>query len=139
MFITAACEGRGETTRVMKQMKYVDGFVIVVKEENLAAYRRMAKKGEKLWKKYGALEYFECVGDDLTPEWALLTFPKMAKAREGETVIFSFIIYKSKADRDKVNAKVMLDPVMNDPAMKDTVPFDLKRMAYGGFRVIVEG
>ena len=118
-------------------MKYVDGFVIVVKEENLAAYRKMAKKGEKLWKKYGALEYFECVGDDLASEWTKGTFPKMAKAKEGETIVFSFIVYKSKADRDKINAKVMQDPAMD---MKDKpVPFDMKRMAYGGFKVIVEG
>lgn len=120
-------------------MKYVDGFVIVVPEKNLPAYREMAKKGAKVWKKYGALEYFECVGDDLAPEWATLTFLKMAKAKEGETVIFSFIVYKSKADRDKVNAKVMQDPAMNETAMKDKpMPFDMKRMAYGGFRVIVE-
>jgi alkaline phosphatase len=119
-------------------MKYVDGFVIVVPEKNLPAYRRMAKEGAKTWKKYGALEYFECVGDDMAPEWATLTFPKMAKAKEGETVIFSFIIYASKADRDKVNAKVMQE-MMNDPKNKDKpMPFDMKRMAYGGFRVIVD-
>lgn len=120
-------------------MKYVDGFVITMPEENLPAYRKMAKVGAKIWKKHGALEYFECVGDDMAPEWAILTFPKMAKAKEGETVIFSFIVYKSKADRDKVNAKVMQDPAMNDSAPKDKpMPFDMKRMAYGGFRVIVE-
>ena len=120
-------------------MKYVDGFVIVVPEKNLPAYREMAKQGAKIWKKYGALEYFECIGDDMTPEWAKMTFPKMAKAKEGETVIFSFIVYKSKADRDTVNAKVMQDPTMNDPQFKDKpMPFDMKRMAYGGFRVIVE-
>jgi alkaline phosphatase len=121
-------------------MKYVDGFVMVVPDENLPAYRKMAKMGGTVWKKYGALEYFECVGDDLTPEFAQLTFPKMAKAKEGETIVFSFIVYKSKADRDKINAKVMQDPAMNGPAMKDMpMPFDMKRMAYGGFKVIVEG
>jgi uncharacterized protein YbaA (DUF1428 family) len=120
-------------------MKYVDGFVIVVPEGNLPAYREMAKMGAKIWKKHGALEYFECVGDDLAPEWVNFTFPKMSKAKEGETIIFSFIVYESKADRDKVNAKVMQDPMMNDPAMKDKpMPFDMKRMAYGGFQVIVE-
>jgi uncharacterized protein YbaA (DUF1428 family) len=131
---------RKRENRKLKPMKYVDGFVIVVPEGQMPAYRRMAKTGEKLWKKYGALEYFECVGDDLAPEWALLTFPEMAKAKEGETVVFSFIVYKSKADRDKINAKVMQDPAMSDPAMKDKpIPFDTKRMAYGGFRVIAGG
>ena len=124
---------------MMKPMKYVDGFVIAVPEKNLPAYREMAEEGAKTWKKYGALEYFECVGDDMAPEWAKLTFPKMAKTKEGETVVFSFIVYKSKAHRDEVNAKVMQDPVMNDPKNKDRpMPFDMKRMAYGGFQVIVE-
>lgn len=121
-------------------MKYVDGFVIAVPEENLPAYREMAKTGAKVWKKHGALEYFECVGDDLTPAMMPgISFAKMAKAKEGETVIFSFIVFKSRAHRDSVNAKVMQDPLMNDPAWKDKpMPFDMKRFAYGGFRVIVE-
>jgi uncharacterized protein YbaA (DUF1428 family) len=118
-------------------MKYVDGFVIAVKEENLEAYRRMARMGGKVWKKHGALEYFECVGDDLSPEFAGIRFPQMVRAKEGETVVFSFIVFRSRAHRDGVNAKVMKDPVMNDPKWKD-MPFDMKRMAYGGFRVIVE-
>lgn len=139
MFIIGGSVWEVKTSRDVEQMKYVDGFVIVVPEEKLADYRKMAKTGEKLWKKYGALEYFECVGDDLAPEWAMLTFPKMAKAKEGETIVFSFIVYKSKADRDKINAKIMQDPAMNDPALKDNPPFDMKRMAYGGFRVIVGG
>lgn len=119
-------------------MKYVDGFVIAIPEKNLPAYREMAEVGAKIWKKHGALEYFECVGDDLAPEWAQLTFPKMAKTKEGETVVFSFIVYKSKAHRDAVNAKVMQDPVMNDQNKDRPMPFDMKRMAYGGFQVIVE-
>jgi alkaline phosphatase len=120
-------------------MKYVDGFVIVVPEENLPAYKKMAKKGAEIWMKHGALEYFECAGDDLDIAWAGVTFPKLARAKPGETVIFSFIVYKSRADRDKVNAAVMADPAMNDSAMKDMpMPFDMKRMTYGGFRVIVE-
>jgi uncharacterized protein YbaA (DUF1428 family) len=127
----------GKSQQEMRQMKYVDGFVLVVPDEKLADYRKMAKMGEKLWKKYGALEYFECVGDDLASEWTKSTFPKMAKAKEGETIVFSFIVYKSKADRDKISAKVMQDPAMD---MEDKpVPFDMKRMAYGGFRVIVGG
>lgn len=121
-------------------MKYVDGFVIVVPEQNIAAYREMAKLGAKVWKKYGALEYFECSGDDLEPEMTGITFPKMTKAKDGETVVFSFIIFKSRAHRDEVNAKVMQDPMMNDPKYKDKMmPFDVKRMAYAGFKVIVEG
>lgn len=123
-------------------MKYVDGFVIVVPEKNVPAYHKMAETGARLWMKHGALEYFECVGDDLIPpmEGAPgISFPKMAKAKAGETVVFSFIVYKSKAHRDAVNAKVMADPEMKDPAWKGMpMPFDMKRMAYGGFRVIVE-
>lgn len=123
-------------------MKYVDGFVIAVPEKNMPAYREMAKMGAKVWKKHGALEYFECVGNDLTPEMEGMTgttFPKMAKAKEGETIIFSFIVFKSRAHRDAVNAKVMQDPLMNDPKWKDKpMPFDMKRMVYGGFSVIVE-
>jgi uncharacterized protein YbaA (DUF1428 family) len=121
-------------------MKYVDGFVIVVPEQNMAAYREMAKMGAKVWKKHGALEYFECIGDDLEPEMTGITFPKMTKTKDGETVVFSFIIFKSRAHRDEVNAKVMQDPMMNDPKFKDKpMPFDVKRMAYGGFKVIIEG
>lgn len=126
-------------------MKYVDGFVMVVSEENLSAYRQMAEMGGKVWKKHGALQYFECVGDDLTPEMGEMggmggiTFPKMAGTKPGETVVFSFIVYKSREHRDEVNAKVMKDPFMNDPQYKDKpMPFDMQRMAYGGFRVIVE-
>ncbi|HTY53061.1 MAG TPA: DUF1428 domain-containing protein [Methanomicrobiales archaeon] len=118
-------------------MKYVDGFVIAIKEENLQAYRRMAGMAGKVWKKHGALEYIESVGDDLEPGMAGIRFPRMIKAKEGETVVFSFIVFKSRAHRDRVNAKVMKDPVMNDPKWKD-MPFDMNRVAYGGFRVIVE-
>ena len=109
-------------------------------EKNLPAYREMAKTGAKLWKKHGALEYFECVGDDLTPAGMPgISFPGMVKAKAGETIVFSFIIFKSKTHRDKVNAKVMQDPQMNDPAWKDKpMPFDMKRFAYGGFRTLVE-
>ncbi len=121
-------------------MKYVDGFVIAVPEKNLPEYRKMAEMGEKLWKKHGALEYFECVGDDLNPEGAGIKFPQMVDAGPGETVVFSFIVFKSRAHRDEVNAKVMKDPWMDSPEMKDKpMPFDMKRMAYGGFNVIVEG
>lgn len=121
-------------------MKYIDGFVIVVPDQNMAAYREMAMLGAKVWKKHGALEYFECSGDDLEPEMTGITFPKMANANAGETIVFSFIVFKSRAHRDEVNRNVMQDPLMNDPKFRDRpMPFDPKRMAYGGFKVIVEG
>ncbi len=120
-------------------MSYVDGFVIVLPEQNLEAYREMAETGARIWKKHGALEYYECVGDDLSPEMAGITFPEMAGAGPGETVVFSFIIFASREHRDEVNAKVMSDPEMNDPAAaKKPMPFEPTRMAYGGFRAMVE-
>jgi uncharacterized protein YbaA (DUF1428 family) len=117
-------------------MAYVDGFVLVVPKKKLAAYQRMATTAGKVWRELGALEYFECAGDDLKSKWGV-PFPKMAKAKATETVVFSWIVYKSKAHRDSVNKKVMKDPriaAMMDP--KD-MPFDMKRMAYGGFKTIV--
>ncbi|MEK6809481.1 MAG: DUF1428 domain-containing protein [Nanoarchaeota archaeon] len=125
------------------QTKYVDGFVLVVPKNKLAEYRKMAEIGKKMWMKYGALDYKECVGDDLQTKsmggMKPLSFLKMANAKSGEAVWFSFIVFKSKKHRDQVNAKVMKDPIMNDPKWKDKpMPFDMKRMAYGGFRVIVD-
>lgn len=120
-------------------MKYVDGFVLAVKKRMLKDYIKMANVAAKIWKDHGALEYFETVGDDLTSKWAGIKFNQMVKAKPNETVVFSFIVYKSKSHRDKVNDKVMNDPRMNDPKYKDKpMPFDMKRMAYGGFNVIVE-
>lgn len=116
--------------------KYVDGFVIPVQKNKLHLYFKMARVGAKLWKKYGALEYFECVGDDLSSAVAGIKFPQTVKAKKGETVIFSFIVYKSRKHRDSVNAKVMKDPIMNEP-MNTPMPFDMKRMAFGGFKTIV--
>lgn len=118
--------------------KYVDGFVIPIKKKNIAAYRKMAVWGAKTWMKYGALEYFECVGDDLKVQHgAGQGFAKLAKLKPDETVVFSWIVYKSKAHRDQVNKKVMSDPSMNtfDPS---TMPFDMRRFATGGFKVLVE-
>jgi uncharacterized protein YbaA (DUF1428 family) len=121
--------------------RYVDGFVLPVPIKKLPEYRKMALPMAKLMKKYGALDYIEAVGDDLKPKMMgmdFVNFPDLAKVKKGETVVFSFIIYKSRAHRDAVNAKVMKDPVMNDPKNKDMVmPFDMKRMAYGGFKSIV--
>lgn len=124
-------------------MKYVDGFVIAVPEKNLPAYRKMAEEAGKIWKKYGALEYIESVGEDLNPdvpaEMKWTTFPQMAGAKSGETVVFSYILFNSRQHRDEVNSKVMKDPFMTSPQQKDQeMPFDMKRMAYGGFNVIVE-
>jgi len=122
--------------------KFVDGFVIAVPKKKFAEYRAMARMGKKIWMKYGALDYKECVGADLHPKgmggMKHRLFPEMAKAKSGETVWFSFIVYKSKKHRDTVNAKIMKDPVMNDPKWKDKMPFDMKRFAYGGFKVIVD-
>ena len=118
---------------------YVDGFVLLVPKNKVAAYRKMASDGSKIWMKYGALDYKECMMDDAKPKGIVLTFPKMTKAKPSETVWFSYITYKSKKHRDQVNAKVMKDPSMhpNDKNHMDTMPFDMKRMAYGGFQVIV--
>jgi uncharacterized protein YbaA (DUF1428 family) len=116
---------------------YVDGFVIPLPAKKIDAYRRMAQKAAKIWREHGALDYKECVGDDLDIKFAL-PFPKGIKTKPGETVVFSYIVYKSRAHRDAVNTKVMKDPriaAMCDP--KD-MPFDCKRMLYGGFKTIVE-
>lgn len=116
--------------------KYVDGFVIPVAKKKMAAYLKAAKIGAKVWKEHGALQYFECAGDDLAQK-EMVPFPKLAKTKAGETVVFSFIVYKSRAHRDKVIAKVMKDPRITGMDMKN-MPFDMKRMAYGGFSVVVE-
>jgi uncharacterized protein YbaA (DUF1428 family) len=118
-------------------MRYVDGFVLPVPKKNLAAYRRLAQKASKIWKEHGALEYRECAGDDLNVKMGL-PFPRMMKTKPGETVVFAWIVYKSRAHRDSVNAKVMKDERIAKMMQNDSPPFDYKRMAYGGFEVIVE-
>jgi uncharacterized protein YbaA (DUF1428 family) len=121
-------------------MAYVDGFLIPVPAKNLAAYRRMARLAGKIWREHGALDYKECAGDDLKPKggngFRPVPFGKIAGTKPGETVVFSYIVYRSRADRDRVNAKVMKDPRMQK--MPKTMPFDPNRMAYGGFKVIVD-
>jgi uncharacterized protein YbaA (DUF1428 family) len=118
-------------------MTYVDGYVLPVPKKNLKAYRSMAAKAGKVWRKHGALEYIECVGDDLSPKWAGIKFPRTVRAKPSEKVVFSFIVFKSKPHRNSVNAKVM-KILMSDPKLKDTpMPFDPKRMVYGGFKVLV--
>ena len=119
-------------------MKYVDGFVLVVPTKNLAAYKKMATLGKKVWRKYGALEYVEAVGDDLEKTFGV-SFNKLVKAKRGETVVFSWIVFKSRTHRDQVNKKVMTDPSLMKLMEKGPMPFDLKRMAYGGFKFLVEG
>lgn len=118
-------------------MSYVDGFVIPVPTKNLAAYRKMARLGAKVWLDHGALEYRECVADDVKPG-KTTSFPQSVKLKKDETVIFAWIVFKSRAHRDRVNAKVMKDPRIAgfDPTAS---PFDMKRMIYGGFKTFVEG
>jgi uncharacterized protein YbaA (DUF1428 family) len=118
-------------------MRYVDGFVLPVPNKNLSAYRRMSQKAGKIWKEHGALEYRECAGDDLDVKMGV-PFPKLIKLKPGETAVFSWIVYKSRAHRDRVNAKVMQDPRMSGIADEKSMPFDVKRMVYGGFKVLVD-
>jgi uncharacterized protein YbaA (DUF1428 family) len=108
-----------------------------VPRKNLAAYRRMSLKAGKVWKEYGALEYRECVGDDLKVK-GVKPFPRQLKTKPGETVVFSWIVYRSKAQRDRINAKVMKDPRLADMMDPKAMPFDVKRMVYGGFKAIVD-
>jgi uncharacterized protein YbaA (DUF1428 family) len=116
---------------------YVDGFVLPLPKKNLAAYRRIAQKASKIWMEHGALDYKECVGDDLNAAFAT-PFPKGIRTRPGETVVFAYIVYKSRAHRDRVNAKVMNDPRIGAMCDPNNMPFDCKRMLYGGFKAIVE-
>jgi len=118
-------------------MKYIDAFVLPVPKKNVAAYRDMARKAGKIWREYGALEYRECVGDDLKTPIGV-PFPRLSKAKKGETVFFSFIVYKSRAHRDSVNKKVLSDPRMDKMMAGKAMPFDVKRMAYGGFKALVD-
>jgi uncharacterized protein YbaA (DUF1428 family) len=118
-------------------MAYVDGFVIPVPKNNVAAYRRMAQLAGKIWREHGALEFRECVGDDLYAKWGV-SFRRLSKAKPGETVFFSYIVFKSRAHRDRVNAKVMKDPRLTASMEGHEMPFDVKRMAYGGFKVLVD-
>ena len=117
-------------------MNYVDGYVLPVPKKNLNIYRSIAQKAGKIWKEHGALEYRECVGEDLKAPWGV-PFPKISKTKPGETVVFSWIVFKSRAHRDKVNAKVMKDKRLTEMMDTSKMPFDCKRMTYGGFKVLV--
>jgi len=114
---------------------YVDGFVIPVPKDRLAEYRKLARKGAKIWLEYGALEYVECEGDDV-PWGKRTSFPRSVKLKEDETVIFAWIVYRSKADRNRINRKAMTDPRFAGMDFK-SMPFDAKRMVYGGFKTFV--
>jgi uncharacterized protein YbaA (DUF1428 family) len=117
---------------------YLDGFLIAVPKKNVAAYRRMSAKAGKIWKKYGALEYRECVADDLKVKRPMRSFTKCAGSKPGETVMFSWIVYRSKKQRDQANAKIMKDPKLLEMMQNTPMPFDMKQMAYGGFKAIVD-
>ena len=116
-------------------MSYVDGFIIAVPKDNLDAYRKMARLGGDVWKEFGALAYVECVGDDV-PYGELTSFPRAVQAKEDEVVIFSWIVYESKEQRDEINKKVMSDPRLK--VDWDSMPFDGKRMIFGGFKPFLE-
>jgi uncharacterized protein YbaA (DUF1428 family) len=118
-------------------MNYVDGFLLPVPTKNVQLYRRIAQKAGKIWREHGALEYRECVGDDLEVKFGV-SFKPTIKVKPDETVVFSWIVFKSRAHRDRVNAKVMKDPRMAKMMENAPMPFDVKRMAYGGFKVLVE-
>lgn len=121
----------------MVRMRYVDGFVLPVPKKHLAAYRRMARKASKVWRDHGALEFRECVGDDSNVKMGM-PFARVLKLRPNEVAMFSWIVFKSRAHRDRVNAKVMKDPRIAHMCDPKAMPFDAKRMAYGGFRVLVD-
>ena len=117
-------------------MQYVDGFIVPVPKKKLAAYKALARAASKVWREHGALDYRECVAEDVKPG-KLTSFPQSVKLKPGETVVFSWITYKSRKHRDRVNAKVMKDPRFANMDMK-SMPFDGKRMIYGGFETIVK-
>ncbi len=116
--------------------RYVDGYVIPVPKRKLAAYFQLARKASKIWRDHGALDYKECAGEDLNVKWGR-TFPRGIKVKAGETVVFSWIAYKSRAHRDRVNAAVMKDPRIAAMCDPKNMPFDAKRMLFGGFKVVV--
>lgn len=129
-----------------ENMPYVDGFVIAIPKKNLEDYKQMAAKGRDIWMKHGAIDYKECVGNDMTPSMGDMgeeagqmgTFPQLINAKDDEVVVFSYIVFKSREHRDEVNAKVMQDPEMSPEAFKDkAMPFEMNRAYYGGFETIV--
>jgi uncharacterized protein YbaA (DUF1428 family) len=118
-------------------MRYVDGYVLPVPKKNIQLYRRIAQKAGKIWREHGAIEYRECAGDDLNVKMGV-SFARTIKLKPGETVVFAWIVYKSQAHRDRVNAKVMKDPRLANMMDPKSMPFDVKRMVYGGFKILVD-
>lgn len=118
-------------------MRYVDAFVLPVPEKNLKTYQAIAQKAGKIWREHGAVEYIEAAGDDLVVQMGV-SFTQLVKPKKGETVVVSFIVYKSRAHRDRVNAKVMADPRLKKMMENSPMPFDMKRMVYGGFKTLVD-
>jgi uncharacterized protein YbaA (DUF1428 family) len=117
-------------------MAYVDGFVVPVPKAKLAAYRAMARKAGKVWREHGAIDYHECIADDVTVG-KRTSFPRSVKLKAGEVVVFSYIVYKSRRDRDRINKAVMIDPRLQSMMDPKTMPFDGKRMFWGGFKSLV--
>ena len=118
-------------------MNYVDGFIVPVPTKNLPAYKRMSTKMGKIWREHGALEYRECIADDVKPG-KLTSFPQSVKLKRGEAVVFAWIVYKSRAHRDRVNAAAMKDPRLSEMMDPKKMPFDGKRMFFGGFKVMID-
>jgi uncharacterized protein YbaA (DUF1428 family) len=117
-------------------MRYVDGYVIPIPKKSIPSYRRIATKAGKIWREHGALDYKECIGEDLQTKFGI-PFPRLAKVKPGETIVFAWIVFKSRAHRDRVNAEVMNDPRLANMG-PDSMPFDPKRMSYAGFKVLVD-
>lgn len=117
--------------------QYLDGFVLSVPKDKLAAYKKIATKAGKIWREHGALEYRECVGDDMEAK-GMVAFPKLAKSKPGEVVIFAYAVFESRKHRDAVNKKIMADPRLDAMGAEVSAIFDCKRMAYGGFKTIVQ-
>jgi uncharacterized protein YbaA (DUF1428 family) len=117
-------------------MPYVDGFVVPLPKRNLKAYRRLATRAGKIWREHGAVDYWECVADDVKPG-KVTSFPRSVKLKSGETVLFSWIVFKSRAHRDQVNARAIADPRLAKMMDDKTMPFDASRMIYGGFKSLV--
>ena len=118
-------------------MPYVDGFIVAVPKKNVDAYKRLARKAGKIWKEYGALDFKECIADDVK-KGKVTSFPRAVQMKPNEVVFFSYIVYKSRRDRDRINAGVMKDPRLDAMMAGKDMPFDGKRMIYGGFKVAVD-
>jgi uncharacterized protein YbaA (DUF1428 family) len=120
-------------------MAYVDGYLLPLPRKNRRLYQGLARKAGKIWREHGALEYRECIGEDIKPKKGMgMPFARTVKGKPSETIVFSWVVFKSRAHRDSVNAKVMKDPRMAKMMEEGPMPFDIKRMAYGGFKVLVE-